>query len=259
MTDTEELLLARADELCARAARGEVVWTHFLTPHEEHLVKKHIGNAHDLLSSGGYPEAERRRIFFLPPYLAAPDEDTRAACLAEPFREALSALRIAGSGYRELSHRDFLGAVLHLGVERDRIGDILVPDPHTALLFTDCRMAEFLTENLARVANDAVRITPFVPPPDFDGGKRYQRITDTVASARADAVVAALTNLSRERAQALFREGRVEIDYEAEERPDRQVAQGAVISVRGFGKFTIRSLSDRTRKDRLRLLADRHV
>ena len=71
--------------------------------------------------------------------------------------------------------------------------------------------------------------------------------------------MAALLNLSRERAQALFREGRVEIDYETEEKPDKPIAEGAIISVRGYGKFTVRSLSDKTRKGRYRLLADRHV
>ena len=253
-------MLARADELYARAARGEITHTQFLTPREAKLLAAHFAHCQkEVLLAGGYADAERRRLYFLPPYLAELDESLRAACLADAFAETLCAIKVSGSGYRELSHRDFLGAVLHLGIERDRIGDVCVTDPHTAVLFCDLLMAEFLAEQLTRVANDAVRVTRFSPPADFDGGKRYEAITDTVASPRADAVVAALLNLSRERAQALFREGRVEIDYEPEERIDKPLCAGCVVSIRGYGKFTLRSLSDKTRKGRFRLVADRHV
>ena len=109
------------------------------------------------------------------------------------------------------------------------------------------------------MANDAVHVKEMTLPEGFDGGRSYKAVSDTVASPRADAVVAALCNLSRERAQALFREGRVEMDYQPEERPDREVSEGCVIVIRGCGKFIIRSLADKTRKGRYRLLADQYV
>lgn len=260
MREENDALFARADELCARAAKGEITHTQFLTPREAKLLGARFASHREAtLLAGGYPTAERRRLYFLPPYLEGLEEPLRTECLSDALAETLCAVRISGSGYRELSHRDFLGAVLNLGIERDRIGDICVTDPHTAILFCDRLMADFLTESLSRVANDAVRVAHILPPADFDGGKRYEAVSDTVASPRADAVVAALLNLSRERAQALFREGRVEIDYETEERVDKALAEGAIISIRGYGKFTLRSLSDKTRKGRYRLLADRHV
>ena len=260
MREEGETILARADELYARAARGEITHTQFLTPREAKLLAAHFAaSGESILFAGGYPDAERRRLYFLPPYLVGADEVLLAECLSDVFAETLCAVKVSGSGYRELSHRDFLGAVLHLGIERDRIGDICVTAPHTAVLFCDALMAEFLAEHLERVASDAVRTARFVLPDGFDGGKRYEPISDTVASPRADAVVAALLNLSRERAQALFREGRVEIDYEPEERVDKPLSAGTIVSIRGYGKFTLRSLSDKTRKGRYRLLADRHV
>ena len=164
-----------------------------------------------------------------------------------------------GSGYRELTHRDFLGALLHLGVERDCIGDICVTAPDRAILFCDRLMADFFSRNLERVANDAVRLSVVSVPPDFDGGRRFAPVSDTVASPRADAVVAALANLSREKAQGLFAQGLVEIDYEPAQRTDRAVDEGCVIVIRGVGKFIVRSLSDKTRKGRYRLLADRYI
>jgi RNA-binding protein YlmH len=168
-------------------------------------------------------------------------------------------LEIKGSGFRELHHKDYLGAVLNLGIERDAIGDLCVTDTHTAVLFCDRVMEKFLAESLTRVANDAVKLTRITLPHGFDGGRKFQQITDTVASPRADSVVAALANLSRERAQALFREKLVEIDYEIAEKTDQQLEAPCVIVIRGKGKFIIRSLCEQTKKGRIRLLADKYL
>ena len=261
MAEDLELLFARAEELLGRSRRQmTVTYTDFLTPREQLRLSRHLaGAADEWCLLGGYEAAERRRMVFLPSYFADLDAADRAEVLREALSDCLIPLEIRGSGYRELSHRDFLGALLHLGVERDRIGDICVLSPHRAILFCDRVMADFFVEHLTRVANDAVRLLTVTLPADFDGGRQFQPVSDTVASPRADAVVAALANLSRERAQMLFREGRIEIDYEPEARVDRTVDTGAVIVIRGCGKFIVRSLSDKTRKGRYRLLADRYV
>lgn len=260
MAEIDERLLARAAELLDRARRGEITYTRFLTPGEQKAVTRHLaGAAEEWCLWGGYDGAERQRAFFLPPYLCAMEEPYRTECLTQSYGESVIPLEIRGSGYRELTHRDFLGAILHLGVERDAIGDVCVIAPHRAILFCDCVMATFFTENLSRVANDAVRCLSVSVPPDFDGGRRFAPVSDTVASPRADAVVAALANLSREKTQLLFRQGLVEIDYEPEERCDRAVTEGTVIVIRGIGKFIVRALSDKTRKGRFRLLADRYI
>jgi len=253
-------LLARVADLYGRAEAGEVVYTPFLTPREQRVVLEKYGFARDrMLPFGGYAEAERRRVYVLPSYMTELDSDVRDTILSDTFADSLVALSVTGSGYRELSHRDFLGAVLNLGIERDALGDILVLSPFEAVLFSDRLMADFLKENLTRVARDAVKVKDIVLPPNFDGGRKFSPCTNTVASPRADAVVAALCNLSRERAQALFVGGLVEIDYEPTEKYDREVLEGAIITVRGHGKFIVRSLSDKTKKGRLRLLADRYV
>ena len=253
-------LLSRAADLYDRAESGEVVYTHFLTPREQKVVLGKYAFARDRMRFlGGYTEAERRRVYMLPPYMVELDDDMRDAILSDTLADTLVALSVTGSGYRELAHRDFLGAVLHLGIERDAIGDILALSPFEAVLFSDRLMADFLKENLTRVASDAVKVKEITLPPDFDGGRKFIPCSDTVASPRGDAVVAALCNLSRDRAQALFVGGLVEIDYEPTEKYDREVLAGAVITVRGYGKFIVRSLSDKTKKGRLRLLADRYV
>lgn len=253
-------LLSRAEDLLARAENGEITYTAFLTPAEQHAVTRTMPWAKNAMRvDGGYLAAERARVFFLPPYLLELDEETLAACLADTRKECLIPLQIKGSGFRRLYHKDYLGAVLNLGIERDAIGDLCVTDTHTAVLVCDRIMAEFLCENLTRVANDAVRLSRITLPEDFDGGRKFQPITDTVASPRADSVVAALANVSREKAQAMFREGLVEIDYEPAQKTDQQLEAGCVIVIRGKGKFILRSLSEQTKKGRARLLADKYL
>ena len=252
--------MAHVADLFDRAESGEVVFTPFLTPREQKEIGKKYAFARDRVRMlGGYAEAERCRAVFLPPYMAELDGEVCEAIVADEMREALVAVSVVGSGYRDLSHRDYLGSILNLGLERDAIGDIAVLSPREAVLFCDRLIAAFLAENLTRVARDAVKACVTELAPDFNGGRKFEPVSDTVASPRADAVVAALCNLSRERAQALFAQGSVELDYEPLEKYDREVSEGAVLTVRSHGKFIVRSLSDKTKKGRYRLLADRYV
>ena len=256
----EALLYAHAEELLARARSGEVTATAFLTPLQQKRLRAHFAfAAEELILAGGYEGAERRRMFFLPPYVVEAEEALRAELLYEDMSERLVPLSLKGSGFASLSHKDYLGAVLNLGIERDALGDLCVLSPTEAVLFCDRLMATFLTESLQRVARDTVRVSVATLPDDFDGGRRFAPCTDTVASPRADAVVAALCNLSREKARALFTAGLVELDYEPADKPDAEVTEGAVLTVRGHGKFIVRSLADKTKKGRYRLVADKYI
>ena len=89
--------------------------------------------------------------------------------------------------------------------------------------------------------------------------QKYQGFTDTVASERLDCVVAAIFNLSREKAQNLIKGGFVEFNYETASKIDVKVEANDIISARGFGKFIVRDISQSTKKGRLRLFADKYV
>lgn len=251
-------LLARAADLWHRAENGEVAYSGFLTPQEQRVLKNRLTPAAVPLFCGGYAEAERARAVFLPDYMAALDTDLQKAMLDDVLAQAVVPLSVKGSGFHTLTHRDYLGAILNLGIKREALGDICVLPSGEAVLFCDAVMAAFLKENLVRVAHDTVTVGKAVLPEDFNGGRTFLCLSDTVASPRADAVVAALCRLSRERAQALFARDLVQMDYEPLEKYDREVPEGAVLTVRGYGKFVIRALSDKTKKGRYRLMADKY-
>ena len=269
------LLIARLDDLCDFAARGEPAVSSYLTPREAKYAAQRLASrihAGTAFLWGGYVGAERVRALILPDYteglvdserlasspLAALDE-TGFTELADILREAVCPVLVRGSGFRELTHRDYLGSILGMGLERGVMGDILILDPHSAILLTDTRVADLLTTQLTKVATDTVKVSRLPEGTALAGTRRLQPITDTVASERLDCVVAALCNLSREKAQMAVKSGIVELDYEVVEDCSATVDAPAVISVRGFGKFVVHAFDGTTRKGRIRLLAGKYI
>ena len=267
--NTRDLFEARLEDAIRKCTSGSVAHIPFLTMRERRRAER-ILNACGMRQSywfwGGHPAAERTCLFLLPDYLVAmlPEnaeerEEALRDYLAEELGEAVVSLSIKGSGFRKLTHRDYLGAVLGLGIERDAIGDVAVQDEHSAILFCPRTLAGFFAGELTKVGADTVRCRECIIDETFTDGKQYRPISDTVASARLDCVVAALCNLSREAAQNAVRGGLVEVDFEPEERVDTVLEPPVTLSVRGHGRFILRSFDGETRKGRLRLRAEQLV
>ena len=252
-----EALFARLDDLCRIADKGTVAISAFLTPREVHYARQYLTHSSkSFFCYGGYTGAERQRIYLLPDYGEADD----VGGLSDyGFDADICALRVIPSGYRALTHRDYMGSVLGLGIERAVIGDIAVYEDGSAVIFCDGVMCDFLAQSLVKVANDKVRTecvsreAVCVPP------RRFADIVDTVASSRLDCIVGALCSLSREKAKVAVLTGLVEVDFECEERPDRDVVPPCMISVKGYGRFEVRSVNDKTKKGRYRLSAKKYL
>ena len=267
--NTRDLFEARLEDAIRKCTSGSVAHIPFLTMRQRRRAERML-DARGLRNSywfwGGHRTAERVCLFLLPDYLTAilPEDATaREAALfdylAEELTDAVVSLSIKGSGFRNLSHRDYLGAILGLGIERDAIGDIAVQDAHSAILFCPRTLAGFLMGELTKVGADTVRCRECIIDESFTDGKQYRPVSDTVASPRLDCVVAALCNLSREAAQNAVRSGLVEVDFEPEERVDTVLTPPITVSVRGHGRFVLRSFDGETRKGRLRLRAEQLV
>ncbi len=252
-------LEARMEDLCAKAEKGEVALSDFLSPSDRQLAAAHLGSlGARMILYGGYEDAERQRIYILPDYM----EGVRDICeLCEYGADiCISALLVLPSGFsRRLTHRDFLGAVLNTGLDRAVIGDILVDEDGTAVIFCDSAITEFLLAELTRVANDKVKVSEVSLDEVTVPERKFADINDTVASPRLDCVVGALCSLSRDKAKAAVLSGLVELDFIPESRPDREVREGANVSVRGNGRYRVVTLSDKTRKGRYRLFAQKYL
>ena len=251
-------LYARLEDLKKRAVRGEMGISAFLSPRELHYAESYLRRSGVcFISFGGCNSVERKRLYILPEYMESVKE-------AEELLEygsdtAIVALEIKGSGYVSLSHRDFMGALLCLGIERGVLGDIITLGGGSAVAFCDARIADFIIKELCEVGRDKVKCRLLSIDKDFCPARSVVAISDTVASARLDCVVAALCKLSREKARLTVLSGEAELDYEYCERPDREVTAPCVLSVRGYGKFRVCSLSELTKKGRIRLVAEKFL
>ena len=269
-SEEERLLLAHTEDLVSRADGGTVSGD-FLNLGEQFLVRAFLNQCGktenvDYAFFGGYPAAERRMLFLFPPYFAdtlpymtddtggalSPADAAASVCGEE---HALSALRVTGSGYRLLTHRDYLGSLLALGIERSVIGDIAVTDDRTAVLFVKAAMADFLTVSLERIGSDRVSVRVLSEEDAYrtPDTRRWEQFSDTVASLRLDGIVAAAANLSRDKAKQLVTGGFVDVDFRPCEHPDTELVPGCYLSVRGHGRYLFSEVDGTSKKGRLRI------
>ncbi|MCQ2416878.1 MAG: YlmH/Sll1252 family protein [Oscillospiraceae bacterium] len=190
---------------------------------------------------GGYEDAERVMIRFgSEEYLgyseAFPIQCVHISPLQEKFGE-------------NLSHRDILGAVMHLGIERSSVGDIVVCGKN-AYVFCKSELTEYICRELIRIRHTTVRCTITETLPDTAEPKREERSIQ-VASERIDGVIAKVFHISRGTCAELFRTGKVFVDGMLMENHSRLLKGGEKISVRGYGKFLYVEISGQTRKGNL--------
>lgn len=265
INDAQKLLASRIEDHLRLSERGELVCGNFLTPGEAAfaaIVARELHAADRILLFGGYVSAERKRLMVLPSFIADLDgeaEEKARAYFPEEMADAVRSIRIKGSGYRELSHRDYLGSILALGIERCSIGDIVVIDEYSAVVFCTQKIFDYLISGIERIANDKVTVEAFVPDESFGAKREFLDIRDTVASNRLDCVVGALTNLSREKAQNLIRSGLCEVNYALEDRVDVCLKTPCVVTLRGHGKYNVLCFDGETKRGRLRLIAQKYV
>ena len=251
-------LYARLDDICETAAKGDMGVSQFLTEAECARAEAYLSRrGASFFSFGGYGTAERKRLYILPDYIEKIGIDTLCDY---GYSSQIKTLSISGSGYAKLTHRDFLGSLLSLGIERSVIGDIVVEtDAKAAVVFCDERIAPFICSSLERVGGDKVRVKETEIDESKLPERRFLSINTTVSSTRLDAVVSALCNLSRERASELVVSGMVDLNFETEEKPDKKVTPPGVVSVRGFGKYRLVSADTRTKKGKYRLEAQKYL
>ncbi len=248
-TETDDgLLLARVDDALEAAERHAARFVGFLDEREQAAVLRHLSARRagaPILLWGGYADAERRMLGVFP-WGAQPD------IAAFP----ITAVRIVWKG-AELTHRDFLGALLSLGLKREKAGDLVVRQGD-CVAFLENAVAAFVLSNLSRVGRTGVSCAPYTGE-EVHREAHFAEIGGTVASERLDCVVAALTGRSRTQAEDDIAAGRVAMDFRTVTDRACRVPSGVSLSIRGCGRFVVDELGPPTRKGRLRFAARRYV
>ena len=237
-----EALLRRIGDLARRCEKSNsLTSTVFLTPAEQAAVIQFCRSLPGcrMVLSGGLPDCERKVAFFLPDYLEEADFNPA---------EELRAVHIRAY-YGRPEHRDYLGALLGLGVRREWVGDIRIREDE-AWVFCLPSVADQLAglEQAGRVSVKAEVVEiPEIPAPE----PKRRSVRFTVQSLRFDAVLAETFRLSRTQAVKLIAAGYASLNYLPCLKNDAPVSEGDVLSLRGKGKATLAELGGRSRKDRL--------
>ena len=271
--DGEKILRSRAADAMHAVCTGRYVVSDFYDPLEQTILREQLEKGgfsedRDYLFFGGYPFAERRILFFLPEYLHGLHADVTAqrAFLVQSARTygAVGAVRVQGSGFREMSHRDYLGSLTGLGIERSVIGDIVPCDPFCAVVFFCQKIGVLLLNELCRIGKEAVRVTDETPALEagslfLQDPHRYAPFTDTVASLRLDCLIAIICSVSREQAQQKIERGMVRLDYRTVEKCDYSVQPPCCISIHGYGRFRFERVAGISRRGRLRIFLQKYL
>ena len=247
----DRVLLAKLwDKINAGIRRNIPANTCFLSPREQEMARFLFGDAPGLCFFGGYEDAERKMLIYLPDYLEEDglyDEDSPMVCLRAVFFEDDA-----------LSHRDFLGALMGAGIARETVGDICV-GTGCCDFFVTAEIAPYILQNFLSAGRTRLHLNQVslsearIPEPEI------KEIKDTVASLRLDSVVSSGFRIGRSLAAQCISAGKAAIDGLPCEKPDKSVAEGMKISIRGLGKIKLASINGKTKKDRISVVIHRYV
>lgn len=250
--DDKMLLAAVEDKFRQSSQQYRITYTNFLDLHQRSLVEPQWRELSRGTSDtrcvfwGGYEDAERTVAMFLPDYADESD------C-------PLSVIRIkTPPGGRKLTHRDYLGSLMGLGLKREMIGDILTVENGADVIILE-DIEEFLLLNYSKAGRTTLQLEAVSLEELHVPEHRSVMVKDTVASLRLDNVVASAFSLSRAKAADAIRAGIVFVNSIQSEKPDMQVDEGAKLVLRGKGKAYLREVGGRTRKDRIFIAIERFV
>lgn len=250
-TPEDKVLLAKIwDKINAGMRKNICTNTCFLSPREADMAQYLFGSQEGLVYFGGYPDAERQMLVYLPEYLAPAvlmDDASPVVCLHATFHDADT-----------LSHRDFLGALMGAGIARETIGDICV-GTGCCDFFVTAEIAPYILQNFVTAGRTKLHLEQIDLTDVQIAEPETKQIKDTLASIRLDSVIAAGFRINRALAAQYINAGKAAINGLPCEKPDKSVEQGAKISVRGLGKVKLTAIGGQTKKGRISVIIDRYI
>lgn len=241
--EKDDFFIKRIRELANLSYQRDIVtFSDFLNLNEQSLVNTQISSFSGVAVEyfGGYSEAERVIAAFYPPTVGFSWNYPVCCLKIEPKSAKFS---------EPLTHRDYLGAVLNLGIERTVTGDILVQD-QAAWMFCHTRISDFLIENLSRIRHTAVTVSRADNPAEIPG-PRLVPVSGTCSSIRLDSLIALAFRASRSSMVSYISGGQVFVNGRQITSNGYEPKEGDIVSVRGKGRFLFQGASGQTKKGRI--------
>ena len=224
----------------------DVKCSDFLNPYE-------VKNAIDILNSerdlkytvdGGYEEAERSVISIYPFYMEYED-----------IEKQIRFLQIEGNfKFKTISHKDYLGSLMNLGIKREKVGDIIIHENFCQVIVS-ADICDFIIMNLEKVSRNNVKVKEISKNEIIYNPPNYKEISFTITSSRLDCVISGLYNISRQESMKFINGEKVQVNYEKITSPSKEVRDDSLISVRGKGRSKIISIGELTKKGKIKIKA----
>lgn len=235
--DAEQLLLSRIEDLIWDYECNKDSFLGFLNEQEAAVACSYLKNrGWEYILYGGYDNSTRV-------YISLSVDISKE-------RFPITAVLITSKGKKTLSHRDYLGSLMGIGIKRECVGDIITINPQEAVVFLREEITEFVFNNLSKVGSDTVKLSLYkesgnIPAPD------KEEIRVIVSSMRVDNIISSLIKCSRNLACEFISDDKVFVNYLKVKKPAQVLVEDDVISIRGYGKYIIGTTQGTTKRDRL--------
>lgn len=252
MNTEDELLRKRLSELANKSYNNnQYLFTGFLSMFELDVfyrMERELSFV-TVTAFGGTNDCERVMLRF---------GDEELCGYVEPFPiVCIEIIPLVEKFAQELSHRDYLGALMNLGIERSTLGDIII-DKKRAFLFCNEKMAAYIIENVDKIRHNNVRCEIVQSVPESTIVNLEQKNIQ-VSAARTDSIISKVYNLSRSESVELFRAKKVFVNGRLNENNSGQLKNGDKVSVRGYGKFKYNGVMNETKKGKLNVSVEIYV
>lgn len=256
----DEVLFSHASDLKMQCADESVVQsTAFLDPRQRTLLLALEKSQSEYVKTfyyGGHEEAQRLCAVFVPRFYE--EKDAFEFFSAYPEFDPISLLRLEKDRFTLLSHRDYLGALMGLGLRREMLGDI-VTDDGGCFLFCLSSVKRFIVENLKSAGRATIAVKEVEKSAFVQNGEQTQDVFFSVASLRLDAVCGCAFSLSRGRAQQAAQSGLVFVNGLQTLKCDKKLSAGDKIVLRGKGKAVLLEIKGESKKGRIHITIRKYL
>ena len=242
--NSESSILIRLRDLENQSRqKNRHIESNFLDEQELAVAYTAFGESSYIRYDGGYPGARKKKVIF-------------RVDLEDDFSDIVCIKADIDTRFRKITHRDVLGALMGLQIERNAFGDFWIEENHI-YLYTSQSMAKFLIDNFIKIAN--LNVTFYQIDEHPIQVFQTKRIEVVVAQPRIDAIVAAVAHISRNQAKEMIQSGLVQINHVSLVSPNEVCDNNCTISIRGVGRFTYLGVNHETKKGRVVVALDQYI
>jgi len=240
------LIDALNDMINQASSEYRPILSHFLNPRELFIARTMVnmqGNV-NMSSYGGIKDAERKRALFYPDYYEPESTDFQITLMEVIYPHKFAVLH----------HGSILGTLVNSGIQREVLGDIIT-DSKRWQFFVEDPIAPFLKGEVDRISRVKVRLEDRPISEKVTQISEWEEVEDTVSSLRADALISHFYNLSRKHAKDLFHAHKVQLNWMVLDKPDYELSDYDILSVRGYGRIRLNEQNGVSKKGKLKISA----